>query len=32
MTIPMYSDLFSGIVRWPVFLIANKVIFIRDVI
>ncbi|PON83360.1 Glycosyl transferase [Trema orientale] len=24
MTIPMSSDLFSGIVRWPVFLIANK--------
>ncbi|KAM6584955.1 hypothetical protein CsatB_011957 [Cannabis sativa] len=24
MTIPMSSELFSGVVRWPVFLIANK--------
>lgn len=26
MTIPMSSDLFSGTVRWPVFLIGNKVL------
>jgi callose synthase len=25
MTIPMSSELFSGMVRWPIFLLANKV-------
>lgn len=31
MIIPKSSDIFSGIVRWPVFLVANKVISTKEI-
>lgn len=31
MTMPMSSEVLSGIIRWPIFLLANKVHFLKKV-